>query len=230
MSLVQVRNLHKYYYLAKREIQVLTGLELKLEPGETAAVIGPSGVGKSTLLHLVGALDRPTRGEIFIQDVNLSELSDAELAQLRAAKIGFVFQFHHLLPEFTALENVILPAWILNGRREEQQRRRAEELLSRVGLAERLHHKPGELSGGELQRVALARALQNQPPLVLADEPTGNLDRPTAVEVQKLIFELAKEQNLSFLIVTHDRQFASRCDRVLQLANGTISEAEEFDG
>ncbi len=224
MSLVRALDLCKSYYLAGRELRILQELNLEIERGETVAVIGPSGVGKSTLLHLIGTLDRPTGGRIFIEDQDATALADEELADLRASRIGFVFQFHHLLPEFSALENVMLSGWIRNGRRD--HRERAERLLERVGLAERMHHRPGELSGGEQQRVALARALQNEPPLLLADEPTGNVDRRTAGELQDLLFELAAEKNLSFLVVTHDLQFAARCNRVLRLQEGRLHPAD----
>lgn len=223
MSLVLVRDLCKSYYLGGRELPVLKGVDLEIQSGMTVAVIGPSGVGKSTLLHLLGALDRPSRGTIQIDGARLWEMTDDELARLRAAKIGFVFQFHHLLSEFSAIENVFLAGLINNA--QENPRGKAAELLKRVGLGERLDHKPGELSGGEQQRVALARALQNDPPLVLADEPTGNLDRGTAVTLQDLVFDLAAERHISFLIVTHDRQFAARCNRTLELKDGRLIEA-----
>ena len=223
MSLVQVKDLHKSYRLGGKELQVLKGIDLEIGIGETVAVIGPSGVGKSTLLHVIGTLDRPNDGEITIAGVNVWGLREDEVARFRAAQIGFVFQFHHLLPEFTALENVFLAGMIKDSTND--YRARAKHLLNRVGLSERLNHKPGELSGGEQQRVALARALQNKPPLVLADEPTGNLDRSTAIELHDLIFELASEHHLSFLIVTHDRQFAQRCDRILMLKDGQLMRA-----
>jgi len=228
MSLLVARDLHKSYYLGGKELQVLKGVDLEIERGETIAIVGPSGVGKSTLLHLLGALDRPTKGEILLDGIRLwasGGASNLEMARLRAAQIGFVFQFHHLLPEFTALENVYLAGLIRGGNAANHQKR-AAELLRRVGLGERLNHKPGELSGGEQQRVALARALQNNPPLVLADEPTGNLDRATAQELQDLIFELAAEQNLSFLIATHDQAFAQRCGRILRLKDGRVVDVE----
>ncbi len=222
MNSVSIRNLHKSYHLGGRELQILKGLDLDIAAGETIAVTGPSGVGKSTLLHVIGTLDRPDQGTLAIGDVDVSALSDNELAEFRAAKIGFVFQFHHLLPEFTAIENLMLAGMISNTKNDHSAR--ASVLLKKVGLADRMDHKPGELSGGEQQRVALARALQNQPPLILADEPTGNLDRNTAMELQELIFDLAAERKASFLIVTHDRQFAQRCDRVLMLKDGQLVE------
>ena len=221
MSLVTVRDLHKHYTMGGKVIPVLTGVDLDLGKGETVAIVGPSGVGKSTLLHLLGALDRPTKGEITFDGVKIWQLSDLEMARLRASQIGFVFQFHHLLPEFTALENVIL-AGLIRGGKIEDHRDRAAEILNRVGLSHRLDHKPSELSGGEQQRVALARALQNQPPLVLADEPTGNLDRATALELQDLVFEISAEHALCFLIVTHDLKFAERCTRILKLKEGRV--------
>jgi lipoprotein-releasing system ATP-binding protein len=230
MPLVTVRDLHKHYTMGDKVIPVLNGVDMDLRAGETVAIVGPSGVGKSTLLHLLGALDRPTQGEITFDGVKIWQLSDLEMARLRASQIGFVFQFHHLLPEFTALENVIL-AGLIRGGKIEDHRSRATELLNRVGLSHRLDHKPGELSGGEQQRVALARALQNQPPLVLADEPTGNLDRGTALELQNLVFEISTEHNLSFLIVTHDFKFAERCTRILKLKEGRVlaTAPEELD-
>jgi lipoprotein-releasing system ATP-binding protein len=221
MPLVTVRDLHKRYIMGGKVIPVLNGVDMEIGKGETVAIVGPSGVGKSTLLHLLGALDRPTQGEITFDGVKFWQLSDLEMARLRASQIGFVFQFHHLLPEFTALENVIL-AGLIRGGKFEDHRDRATELLNRVGLSHRLDHKPSELSGGEQQRVALARALQNQPPLVLADEPTGNLDRATALELQDLVFEISAEHALSFLIVTHDLKFAERCKRILKLKEGQV--------
>lgn len=222
MNLVSVRDLHKSYFLGGKELKVLRGLEMEIGKNETVAIVGPSGVGKSTLLHLIGALDRPSQGEIYLNGKKLwadSGKAQQEMARIRAEFIGFVFQFHHLLPEFSALENVFL-AGLIRGGKNENQRRRAVDLLCRVGLSERLEHKPGELSGGEQQRVALARALMNHPPLILADEPTGNLDRDTAQNLQDLIFDLGREQGLSFLVVTHDLRFALRCDRILQLQDG----------
>jgi len=202
-------------------LEVLRGVELDLTEGEILAVVGESGAGKSTLLHILGMLDRPTSGSLVLNRQEVVGKSDAELAGIRNGFVGFIFQFHHLLPEFTALENVLMPARIA-GKNGSATRERAEYLLSRVGLSERLLHRPSELSGGELQRVAVARALMNEPSLVLADEPSGNLDHRNSEILHDLIWTLAREQKCTFVVVTHDIMLAERADRVVELRDGVI--------
>jgi lipoprotein-releasing system ATP-binding protein len=186
------------------------------------AIVGPSGAGKSTLLHLMGGLDRPSQGAIRYNGVALQQLRDEQLADFRNQHIGFVFQFHYLLPEFSAIENTLLPA-LIQRRAKSEAYREAQQLLIRVGLGDRLHHRPGELSGGEQQRVAVARALINNPDVVLADEPTGNLDRTMGQSIQKLLRRLNEERGQTFVIVTHDREFAAQMDRVISLVDGKVS-------
>jgi lipoprotein-releasing system ATP-binding protein len=202
-------------------VDVLKGVSLDVQAGELVAIVGPSGAGKSTLLHLLGGLERPTSGEIHYGERALETLDDQGLARFRNEQVGFVFQFHHLLPEFTALENVMLPRLI---RREPAgtARAHARELLARVGLSARLQHRPGEMSGGEQQRVAIARALVGQPLVLLADEPTGNLDSKTGEEVFELLRELNRERRLTCLIVTHNEAIARRADRILHMLDGRI--------
>lgn len=219
--LIQVDNVYKQYVRHKSTIEVLCGIHLQIAAGEMVAVVGPSGAGKSTLLHVMGGLDRPTRGTVRYGQVELLQLRDDQLADFRNRHIGFVFQFHHLLSEFSALENTMIPALIQRrGKQEAQQE--AQELLAQVGLGDRLHHRPGELSGGEQQRVAVARALINKPDVVLADEPTGNLDRGTGHAIHKLLRWLSEERKLTFVIVTHDREFAADMDRSISLIDGKV--------
>jgi len=199
----------------------LTGLDLEIGAGERVAIVGESGVGKSTLLHILGTLDRPTSGEVWFDDENLVTKSDHELAHFRNREVGFIFQFHHLLPDFTAIENVMMPA-LIAGVAWEAARRRATDLLERVGLSSRIDHKPGELSGGEQQRVAVARALIQEPRVVLADEPTGNLDPTTGAGVQDLLIELNRERRMTLVVVTHNAALAGAMDRTLRLAGGRI--------
>ncbi len=202
--------------------RVLHGIDLTLERGEFAALIGPSGSGKSTLLHLIGLLDRPTAGTIELGGEDTGRLDDAGLTRLRGRALGFVFQFHHLLPAFTATENVFLPAYGAAGKPDRTMRERARALLTRVGLGDRLDYFPRQLSGGQQQRVAIARALLARPALLLADEPTGNLDTRAADEVFELLREIHREEGMSVLVVTHDGRLAARCDRVIELSDGRI--------
>ena len=220
-NLIRVVDLCKSYYDGLTELPVLKGVDLQVKKAEIIAIVGASGVGKSTLLHLLGGLDRPTEGTIFYEGENIFALNDQELDRFRNEEIGYVFQFHHLLPEFTALENVVMPGLIARQKSDVAQDR-AKELLEYVGLGERLEHRPSELSGGERQRVAIARALVNQPKVVLADEPTGNLDQKTSEAVHDLLWTLSDQFNQTFIIVTHNQTLAQRADRLIQLVDGQI--------
>ena len=202
--------------------RVLRGVDLTLEQGEFAALIGPSGSGKSTLLNIIGLLDRPTGGRVLLQGRDTRGLDDDALARLRARTLGFVFQFHHLLPAFSALENVMMPALAERGRPDERMRARAQELLEQVGLGERAGSHPRQMSGGQQQRVAIARALSLSPALVLAEEPTGNLDTGTSAQVFELLRRINREQRMTFLLVTHDPRLAQRCDRIIEVVDGRI--------
>lgn len=228
MALCEITDLHKSYYLEGKRIDVLRGVNLTIEKGEMVSLIGASGVGKSTFLHVLGTLDMPTSGSIRFEGREVMTMSEAELAEFRNRSIGFVFQFHYLLPEFTALENVMLPVMLAN-RGIPEARNRAQALLEAVGLGHRLGHKPGELSGGERQRTAVARALVNRPACVLGDEPTGNLDEKTAAKVFGMMLELNREQGTSLVMVTHDRGLARRMDRVLELHDGRLREWVDED-
>lgn len=205
-------------------LQVLKGIDLQVKKGEIVSIVGPSGAGKTTLLQIMGTLDKADSGKVFIDDVNLSKLGEKKLSGFRNKNIGFVFQFHQLLPEFTALENVMIPALIGNAKRNEAEKR-AKDLLDMMGLSERLEHKPAELSGGEKQRVAVARALINDPVIVFADEPSGSLDSDNKEELHSLFFELRDKLNQTFIIVTHDEQLASITDRTIHMLDGKIVSA-----
>jgi lipoprotein-releasing system ATP-binding protein len=219
--LIALRSLTKEYVDGSRVVRVQTELDFDVAAGERVAIVGESGVGKSTLLHILGTLDRPTRGEVWFDGEDLAAKSDRELAHFRNREVGFIFQFHHLLPDFTALENVMMPARI-GGLARDEAERRARALLERVGLLDRLDHKPGELSGGEQQRVAVARALVQRPRVVLADEPTGNLDPATGEGVQQLLTELNRERDVTLVVVTHNAGLAGAMDRTVRLAAGHV--------
>ena len=220
-----VRDLTKIFVHGGRRLEVLRGIDLEIRPGERVSVVGASGVGKSTLLHVLGTLDLPTRGQIVFDGRDVTRMNASQLAEFRNREIGFVFQFHHLLPEFTALENAMMPALIQRTPRMEAERR-ARAILERVGLAERLTHRPGELSGGEQQRVALARALIMSPKLLLADEPTGNLDSKTGEGIHQLFLELNRERGMTMLVVTHNPELAAHMPRRYSMIDGRMVEGD----
>jgi len=226
--MIEVRELKKSFYPPAGELQVLNGINLDIKAGEMAAIVGASGAGKSTLLHILGALDRPTSGNVLYEGRDVFSMNDDSLAAFRNSSIGFVFQFHHLLPEFTAFENVVMPGLINLGTRGQSGRGssfkeitdKAERLFRELGVYERKDHRPGELSGGEQQRVAVARALILEPKVVFADEPTGNLDTHTGEELFKLLLELNEKKGITFVIVTHNEALSRQCHRVLEMVDG----------
>ena len=219
--IVQVENLEKSYRLGKITVNAVRGVNLTLHSGQFIVVTGPSGSGKTTLLNIIGTLDKPTSGRVLIDGQNIGGMKDGELTKLRRHKIGFIFQFHNLIPVLTALENVQLPL-LTAGLKTRASHDRARSLLSRVGLSERLNHLPDELSGGEQQRVAIARALANQPKLILADEPTGELDTKTGSETVRVLYELARQENATVLVVTHDPVVAEKADRLYEMRDGQL--------
>jgi lipoprotein-releasing system ATP-binding protein len=221
--MVRARGLAKVY-AGPRAVRVFEGLDLAVREGEMVGVVGPSGAGKSSLLHVLGGLDRPTAGTVEVAEFDITRMADVDLARFRNTKIGFIFQFHHLLPEFTALENTMMPLLISGGGRRES-RDRALGILTRIGLADRLDHRPGELSGGEAQRVALARALVHRPRVLLADEPTGNLDPRTGESIHGMLQSVHASEALTSIIVTHNERLAALCDRVLHLEDGRLVES-----
>ncbi len=211
------KNIKKSY----GDLTVLKGVDVSIDQGEIVSFVGKSGAGKTTLLHILGTLDQPDSGELRIRDTNVFKMNEKKIASFRNLNVGFIFQFHHLLPEFSALENVCIPAFI-NNKSEAESQARAKELLSYLGLSKRLDHKPTQLSGGEQQRVAVARALMNEPAIVFADEPTGNLDSGTSQELHQLIFQLRKDFNQTFVIVTHNEELADMSDRKLVMSDGLL--------
>lgn len=220
LPIVEVSNVRKSYLLGSLEVPVLSGINLKIGKGEFLAIMGPSGSGKSTLMNIIGCLDRPTEGQVFISGTDLQRVSDDELARLRGLEIGFVFQTFNLIPRLTAFENVLLPTFA-NSRISGDPRKRATDLLEIMGLQDRMHHKPGELSGGQAQRVSIARALINDPAILLADEPTGNLDSRTGAEILRIFIDLNMEGR-TIIIVTHDPEIAKYADRVILVKDGII--------
>jgi lipoprotein-releasing system ATP-binding protein len=219
--MIKVTDLHKSFSMGSHELPVIKGIDLEIQRGELIAIVGASGAGKSTLLHIIGTLDRPTSGTVTFDGQDLFQLSDTQQAEFRNRRVGFVFQFHHLLPEFTALENACMPA-LVQRRDQSTVEAEARALLAEVGLSERVHHKPGELSGGEQQRVAMARALMQKPDVILADEPTGNLDTHTGDSLFALMRELNRSRRTTFIIVTHNDKLSAQCDRIVHMQDGMI--------
>jgi lipoprotein-releasing system ATP-binding protein len=229
VPLIQIKDLHKSFQLGNQQVEVLRGINLNVHRGEMLSVMGASGAGKSTLLHIMGTLDRPTKGTILYEGQDLQNLSEQALAEFRNRRIGFVFQFHHLLPEFTALENTYLPA-LIQKQPKAQAIDAARSILAEVGLSHRYNHKPGELSGGEQQRVAVARALIRNPELVLADEPTGNLDTHTGDSLFELLQTLNQKHSIAFVIVTHNEKLSAQTNRLIHLEDGLITQDRQVSG
>jgi len=220
-NVIELRDVEKTYYLGDIAVPAIRGISTQIKDGDFVAIVGPSGSGKSTLMNLVGCLDVPTKGDIFLDGKNIAHLSESDLAQIRGRRIGFVFQSYNLLPNMTALENVMLPM-VFQGMEPEERRERATMLLDKVDLADRMYHRPTELSGGQQQRVAIARSLANDPEVVLADEPTGNLDSQTSEEVMKFLDKLNKEEDKTIILVTHDKKVAKHAHRTLRIIDGKL--------
>lgn len=222
--MLRAQAISKVYKDGKRNLEVLRGIELKINKGETVAIVGPSGAGKSTLLHILGGIDKPSSGKVFLDGRDFYTLSENKKARLRNQCIGFVFQFYYLLPEFNAIENTMLPGLIAGGLKAKGGRpaEKAKRILQELGLGDRLKHRPGELSGGEQQRVAIARAIINDPEVILCDEPTGNLDSEMGQDVLRILFDLNKKNNMAIVIVTHDKEIAKRAGRIIEIRDGRI--------
>ncbi len=224
-SILVTRNLHKTYQMGTRSVPVLRGIDLEVNEAQIVAIVGPSGVGKSTLLHILGTLDRPSEGSVTIEGTDVFKFDEKKLAEFRNRTVGFIFQFHHLMPEFTALENVMMPG-LIAGKPKKRISDRAKSLLTEVGLEHRVTHRPGELSGGEMQRVAVARALMNDPKLVFADEPSGNLDQATSDGLHDLLWNLSRKDKRTLIIVTHNHELAENADKVVEIFDGSIKNVQ----
>ncbi len=221
-KILVTKNLRKTYQMGKSRVPVLRGIDLEVNEAQIVAIVGPSGAGKSTLLHILGTLDRPSEGSVTIEGTNVFEFDEKQLADFRNRTVGFIFQFHHLLPEFTAIENVMMPSLIARKSKKEVSDH-ARSLLAEVGLEHRLHHRPGELSGGEMQRVAVARALMNNPKLVFADEPSGNLDQAASDALHELLWNLSRKDKRTLIVVTHNHELAENADKVVEIFDGSIN-------
>ena len=219
------KNLHKTYQMGRNSVSVLRGIDLEVNEAQIVAIVGPSGVGKSTLLHILGTLDRPSEGSVTIEGMDVFKFDEKKLADFRNRTVGFIFQFHHLMPEFTALENVMMPG-LIAGKPKKRISDRAKSLLTQVGLEHRVNHRPGELSGGEMQRVAVARALMNDPKLVFADEPSGNLDRAASDALHELLWNLSRKDKRTLIIVTHNHELAENADKVVEIFDGSIKNVQ----
>ena len=220
-KILVTKNLHKTYQMGRTSIPVLQGIDLEINQAQIVAIVGPSGVGKSTLLHILGTLDRPSEGNVTIEGTDVFKFDEKKLADFRNRTVGFIFQFHHLMPEFTALENVMMPG-LIAGKPKKRITDRAKSLLTEVGLEHRVNHRPGELSGGEMQRVAVARALMNDPKLIFADEPSGNLDRAASDALHELLWNLSRKDKRTLIIVTHNHELAENADKVVEICDGSI--------
>ena len=220
-KILVTKNLHKTYQMGRSSVPVLRGIDLEVNEAQIVAIVGTSGVGKSTLLHILGTLDRPSEGSVIIEGTDVFKFDEKKLADFRNRTVGFIFQFHHLMPEFTALENVMMPG-LIAGKPKKRINDRAKSLLTEVGLEHRVNHRPGELSGGEMQRVAVARALMNDPKLIFADEPSGNLDRAASDALHELLWNLSRKEKRTLIIVTHNPELAENADKVVEIFDGSI--------